>query len=72
MTDCGIVRPSAFAVLRLITSSNLVWAEGRYDRLPGLAAELVRLKVDVIVTQGVPAAKAAKNATRTNPHRHGD
>jgi putative ABC transport system substrate-binding protein len=43
------------------------WAEGRYDRLPGLATELVRLKVDVIVTQGVPAARAAKNATRTIP-----
>jgi ABC-type uncharacterized transport system substrate-binding protein len=43
------------------------WAEGRYDRLAGLAAELVRLQVDVIVTQGTPAARAAKNATRTIP-----
>src|SRR6516165_9958131 len=31
------------------------WAEEQYDRLPALAAELVRLKVDVIVTGGVPA-----------------
>ncbi len=43
------------------------WAAGRYDRLPGLAAELVRLKVDVIVTQGTPAAFAAKRATSTIP-----
>ena len=38
------------------------WAEGRYDRLPALAAELVGRKVDVIVTGG-PGAQAAKNAT---------
>jgi putative ABC transport system substrate-binding protein len=43
------------------------WADGRYERLPGLAAELVRLKVDVIVTQGTPAAFAAKRATSTIP-----
>jgi len=43
------------------------WAEGKYDRLPGLAAELVRLKVDVIVTAAVPAIRAAKEATRTIP-----
>ena len=43
------------------------WAEGKYDRLPGLAAELVRLKVDVIVTAAVPAIQAAKEATRTIP-----
>jgi putative ABC transport system substrate-binding protein len=43
------------------------WAEGNLDRLPALAAELVRLKVDVIVTNGTPAAVAAKNATSTIP-----
>ena len=43
------------------------WAEGAYERLPTLAEELVRLKVDVIVTQGTPAAFAAKAATPTIP-----
>jgi ABC-type uncharacterized transport system substrate-binding protein len=42
-------------------------SEGKFDRLPGLATELVRLKVDVIVTQSTPAAIAAKNATSTIP-----
>ena len=36
------------------------WAEGKYDRLPGLAADLVRLKVAVIVTWAPPAIQAAK------------
>jgi putative ABC transport system substrate-binding protein len=43
------------------------FAEGRFDRLPDLAAELVRLKVDVIVAQPTPATAAAKNATETIP-----
>ena len=43
------------------------FAEGRFDRLPDLAAELVRLKMDVIVAAPTPAALAAKNATRTIP-----
>jgi putative ABC transport system substrate-binding protein len=44
------------------------WAEGRYDRLPVLAAELVGLKVDMIVaTGGTPSALAAKNATSKIP-----
>jgi putative tryptophan/tyrosine transport system substrate-binding protein len=41
------------------------WAEGRFERLPDLAAELVRLKVDVIVSVVTQASLAAKNATRT-------
>jgi len=43
------------------------WAEGKYDRLPGLAADLVRLKVDVIVTYAPPAIQAAKQASGTIP-----
>jgi putative ABC transport system substrate-binding protein len=43
------------------------WADGMYDRLPHLAAELVRLKVDVIVTGGTPGTRAAKQATTTIP-----
>src|SRR6516162_10845204 len=42
-------------------------AEGKLDRLPELAAELVRLKVDVIVPLYVPSALAAKQATREIP-----
>jgi putative ABC transport system substrate-binding protein len=42
-------------------------AEGKLERLPALAAELVALKVDVIVAGGTPQALAAKQATRTLP-----
>jgi putative ABC transport system substrate-binding protein len=42
-------------------------AEGKLDRLPALASELVRLKVDVIVALYVPCAMAAKQATREIP-----
>jgi ABC-type uncharacterized transport system substrate-binding protein len=43
------------------------WAASREDQLPALAAELARLKVDVIVTASTPAAWAAKRATTTIP-----
>jgi putative tryptophan/tyrosine transport system substrate-binding protein len=43
------------------------WADGRYDRLPALAAELVRVPVTVLVATGITAARAAKAATSTVP-----
>ena len=42
-------------------------SDGRDQRFPGLASELVRLQVDLILTRGTPAALAAKSATRTIP-----
>jgi putative tryptophan/tyrosine transport system substrate-binding protein len=42
-------------------------ADGQTEKFPGLASELVGLKVDLIVTRGTPAALAAKNATSTIP-----
>lgn len=57
--------------LGLVESKNLTleyrWAEGHYERLPGLAAELVAMKVDVIVAGGAPAIQAAKQATTSIP-----
>jgi putative ABC transport system substrate-binding protein len=57
--------------LGYVEGKNIVieWrhAEGRRDRLPALAGELVRLKVDVIVTGGGNATHAAKKATSTIP-----
>ena len=54
-----------------IEGQNLVieyrWAEGKTEQLPELAAELVRMKVDVIVAPAGPAAQAAKNATNSIP-----
>src|SRR6478752_6159775 len=44
------------------------WAEGRDDRLPELAAELVRLKPDVIVTTGTLGTLAAKQETHNSHH----
>jgi putative ABC transport system substrate-binding protein len=43
------------------------WAEGNYERLAGLAAELVSLPVDLLVTHGTPGTLAAKRATTTIP-----
>jgi len=48
-------------------STEYRYSEGKNDRLPELAAELVRLKVDIIVTGGVPLIRAAKSATKTIP-----
>jgi putative ABC transport system substrate-binding protein len=57
--------------LGYIDGQNLViearWAEGRYDQLPALMAEVLERKVDVLVTYGTEAAVAAKNATSTIP-----
>ena len=57
--------------LGYVEGKNIViefrWAEGKYDRLPELAAELVRLKVDVIVTHAFTGTRAAKQATTTIP-----
>jgi putative tryptophan/tyrosine transport system substrate-binding protein len=54
-----------------VEGQNLViayrWAEGQDERLPDLAAELVRLPVEVIVAGGPPAIRAAQHATRTIP-----
>ena len=43
------------------------WAEGKYERLPDLAAELVQLKIDVVVAAAPPAVQAAQKATTTIP-----
>ncbi|HLN85913.1 MAG TPA: ABC transporter substrate-binding protein [Candidatus Limnocylindrales bacterium] len=57
--------------LSYVEGKNIVierrFADGKLDRLPALAAELVRLKVEVIVTGGSPATRAAKQATSTIP-----
>ena len=57
--------------LGYIDGKNIViehrFAEGKLDRLPGLAADLVRLKVDLIVTTGPTITRAAKEATATVP-----
>ena len=57
--------------LGYVEGKNIVieWrsSEGKTDRLPGLAAELVRLKVDVIVSTGPPGTRATKEATSTIP-----
>ena len=62
---------NGLAALGYIEGQNIVVeyrsAEGRIERFPELAAELVRLKVDVILTRGTPAVLAAKAATATIP-----
>jgi putative ABC transport system substrate-binding protein len=57
--------------LGYVEGKNIViewrYAEGKFDRLPALAAELVRLKVDIIVSGGPTSTRAAKEATSTIP-----
>jgi putative ABC transport system substrate-binding protein len=57
--------------LGYVEGKNIVidyrWAEGKLDRLPGLAAELVHLKVDIIVSAGSAVTRLAKEATNTIP-----
>src|SRR5215813_2232290 len=78
----GMASPSTFAPrlegIRLglrdfgyIEGTNITieyrWAQGHYERLPELAAELVRSNVDLILTHGTPGSLAAKRATTTIP-----
>ena len=62
---------AALRDLGYVEGKNIViefrWAEGSVERLPDLAAELVHLRVDVLVTAGTPGARAAKHATTTTP-----
>ena len=60
LTDLGYIEGKNIAI-------EYRYAEGKLDRLPELAAELVRLKVNVIVTSGNESTGAAKNATQTIP-----
>lgn len=57
--------------LGLVEGKNVTveyrWAEGKYERLPDLAAGLVQMKMDVIVAVGTPAIQAAQQATTTIP-----
>ena len=78
----GLVTPAALAgpmdslraglrELGYVEGKNLLieyrWAEGRYETLGALAADLVRLKVAMILTQGTDGTRAAKQATKTIP-----
>ena len=82
----GATSASAYAVyldalrqglrdLGYVEGKNIViesrWAEGRYDRLSSLAAELIQAKVDLIVTHGPSGARAAKQGDQHGPHCHG-
>ncbi len=70
-------RPSTDAFVRRLSELGWIdgrtvaieyrWAEGRFDRAPALAAELIQLKVDVLVTHATPNVVAAKQATSVIP-----
>jgi ABC-type uncharacterized transport system substrate-binding protein len=60
LRDLGYVEGKDFVI-------EFRWAEGKYDQLPALAAELVRLNVDIIVTHTIPGAIAVKQATSAIP-----
>jgi putative tryptophan/tyrosine transport system substrate-binding protein len=60
MREFGLVEGESYVL-------ELRFAKSQYERLPGLAAELVRLKVDAILTNGSPATQAAQKATTTIP-----
>lgn len=66
-----ILIPSALQELGYVQGQNLIvetrYGEGRLDRLPALARELVQLRPDVIVAIGAAAARAVKNTTATIP-----
>ncbi len=70
-TDFYGTFPRGLRDLGYVEGKNLViewrFADGQYERLPGLAAELVRLNVDVIVAAGPPLIVAAQKATATIP-----
>src|SRR5262245_52055853 len=60
LRDLGYAEGRDFVIEERLTSEN-------YERLPGLAADLVRLKVDLIVAYSTPGCLAAKQATTTLP-----
>jgi putative tryptophan/tyrosine transport system substrate-binding protein len=60
LRDLGYIEGQSMAV-------EYRFAEGQYERLPALAANLVQLPVDILVTSGTPATQAAKHVTSTIP-----
>src|SRR5262249_53413027 len=70
---CTLIRfvSAGYAGTRLRGGRNIAyqtrWAEGRLERLPGLAAELFALKLDVMLSASTPAALAARKASQTIP-----